>query len=169
MWKEIPGFAGRYEASSEGLVRSWHTNGRGKPGRRREPWSMSGCILPGGYRQVRLAHPTEGPTCKLVHVLVLETFVGPCPPGKEGAHLDGNPRNNKLSNLAWVTHEENMHQAVAHGTAGKGNRKLGEPDVAAILVRRAEGATATELAAEFSVSRGHVYHLLNGTRRLRNR
>lgn len=36
-----------------------------------------------------------------VHRLVLEAFVGPCPPGMECRHLDDDPRNNRLDNLAW--------------------------------------------------------------------
>src|SRR5271166_1685861 len=41
------------------------------------------------------------------HTLVLLTFVGPCPEGYECRHLDGNPANNRLRNLAWGTRLEN--------------------------------------------------------------
>ena len=52
----------------------------------------------------------------LVHRLVLETFVGPCPPGMECRHLNGNPTNNHLCNLKWGTHKENIRDAMQHGT-----------------------------------------------------
>lgn len=52
----------------------------------------------------------------LVHRLVLEAFVGPCPGGMECRHLDGNPRNNNLSNLKWGTRSENQQDSVRHGT-----------------------------------------------------
>jgi hypothetical protein len=52
----------------------------------------------------------------LVHRLVLETFIGPCPPGMECRHLDGNPTNNKLNNLRWGTHKENIQDSIKHGT-----------------------------------------------------
>lgn len=47
-------------------------------------------------------------TIVLVHRLVLETFVGPCPIGMECAHYpDKDPRNNRLDNLRWASHSEN--------------------------------------------------------------
>jgi HNH endonuclease len=52
-----------------------------------------------------------------LHSLVLECFVGPRPPGMECRHLDGNPSNNALENLAWGTRSENRADQVRHGTA----------------------------------------------------
>lgn len=54
---------------------------------------------------------------RFVHRLVLEAFVGPCPEGQQCRHLDGNPLNNQLSNLAWGTPRENHADSVRHGTA----------------------------------------------------
>lgn len=48
-----------------------------------------------------------------IHVLVAETFIGPKPPGHEVNHKDGNKRNNKHTNLEWVTHSKNMKHAYA--------------------------------------------------------
>jgi predicted XRE-type DNA-binding protein len=45
----------------------------------------------------------------------LETFIGTCPSGMECRHLDGNPRNNKLDNLCWGTHSNNMKDRTKHG------------------------------------------------------
>lgn len=38
-----------------------------------------------------------------VHRLVLESFVGPCPPGRQCHHKDSNRLNDCLGNLEWVT------------------------------------------------------------------
>jgi len=73
---------------------------------------MKGQIIKGGYIRVNL-----GGQKKLVHRFVLETFVGPCPEGMEARHLDGNPANNRLSNLCWSTHKENVRDQYKHGTA----------------------------------------------------
>ena len=54
---------------------------------------------------------------RFVHRLVLEAFVGPCPDGMECRHLDGNPGNNRLDNLAWGTRAENQQDAIRHGAA----------------------------------------------------
>lgn len=53
-----------------------------------------------------------------VHVLVLEAFDRPRPKGAVCRHLDGNPINNHLSNLAWGTHKENTEDRKRHGRAG---------------------------------------------------
>lgn len=48
-----------------------------------------------------------------VHLMVLETFVGPRPsPDHVGGHLNDVPFDNHLSNLAWVTRKENSQQAI---------------------------------------------------------
>jgi hypothetical protein len=51
-----------------------------------------------------------------VHQLVLETFIGSCPPTMEVRHLDGDPKNNYLGNLVCGTRAENQQDAVRHGT-----------------------------------------------------
>ena len=43
-----------------------------------------------------------------VHSLVLETFCGPRPKGMVGMHLNGDPGDNRLSNLAWGTQQKNI-------------------------------------------------------------
>jgi hypothetical protein len=72
---------------------------------------------------------------RFVHRLVLEAFVGPCPPGLECLHEGGNPGNNALGNLRWGTRKENHADSVRHGTASfvKGEAPRGEAHPAAIL------------------------------------
>lgn len=52
----------------------------------------------------------------LVHVLVLEAFVGPRPEGMACCHNDGDGQNNTLANLRWDTYSSNNHDLVRHGT-----------------------------------------------------
>lgn len=95
--------------------------------------------------------------CSLVHRLVLEAFVGPCPPRHEGAHYDGDPSNNRLDNLRWAMSKENSAYQFRHGTMQHGSRngraKLDEEMVVEMRrIYRNGGATQAQLAEQFSVS-----------------
>lgn len=72
-------------------------------------------IRPSGYVQVHLYKQGK---CfhKYLHRLVLETFIGQCPDGMEAAHLNGNPSDNRVVNLQWVTRKENHSHRHLHGT-----------------------------------------------------
>ena len=105
MWKTIERFPD-YQVSDNGRVRSFcrYPNGRFlKPGTNRL-----------GYLYVVLYLYGERNYC-VIHRLVLETFVGPWPEGMETNHLDGDKRNNRVENLEWVTHSENMIHAYQNG------------------------------------------------------
>lgn len=89
----------------------------------------------------------------LVHRLVLETFVGPCPVGQEGCHINGDPFDNRLVNLRWDTHVGNMNDRNSHGTAPKGSRhpraKLSEAQVREI---RTSSLRNVDLAGIYGMS-----------------
>lgn len=95
-----------YEVSNLGNVRSWHP-WRGQP----VPRVLRTATHSRGYRTVSLGF---GRT-RLVHQVVLEAFVGPCPDGHESRHLDGDRTNNTLANLSWGTPSENYADKLRHG------------------------------------------------------
>ena len=99
-------------------------------------------------------------TRKIIHRLVLETYVGKCPKGMECRHLDGNKLNNKVRNLRWGTRSENTKDRIRHGVwknptkRGElnGNSKLSEIDVRLIYnTYWSSGCTQTVLANKFKV------------------
>jgi hypothetical protein len=113
-WVAVPGWEGQYEVSDLGLVRSVDrvtTHGRKIKGQilaqsgRRGPYPVVG-LYRGGKR-------VESRT---VHSIVAEAFLGPCPPGLEVRHLDGDSRNARADNLEYGTRGENMLDRVRHGT-----------------------------------------------------
>lgn len=54
---------------------------------------------------------------KRVHRLVLETFIGPCPVGYVGRHLNDIPIDNRLDNLQWGTQAENIKDRKNNNTS----------------------------------------------------
>lgn len=56
-----------------------------------------------------------------IHIanLVLEAFVGPCPEGMECCHWDDNQSNNRLDNLRWDTHANNVRDGYRNGAPRK--------------------------------------------------
>jgi hypothetical protein len=88
--------------------------------------------------------------------LVLRAFVGPCPPGMECCHNDGNRANNHLSNLRWDTPKENQADSRRHGTRPLGekhpNAKLTRDVVLRIRRRVASGERQCDVARDEGVS-----------------
>jgi HNH endonuclease len=68
-----------------------------------------------------------------IHTLVLNAFIGPCPPGLEGCHWDDDGTNNKLENLRWDTHSANVLDSVRNGTHA---RLSGEENGSAFLTQK---------------------------------
>lgn len=113
----MAGFEAAYEVSDLGRVRSLARIAR----RRTGDFPVPARVLTGeieaksGYRRYKLQWKGERRVVR-VHVLVLETFTGPRPsPEHEGCHGDGDPSNNRLSNLRWDTSEANKRDMVRHG------------------------------------------------------
>lgn len=111
-WKPVVGWEGLYEVSDHGRVRSLD---RATCKGQRKGQVLRPFPLDTGHLRVRLSRggASAGP---LIHRLVLEAFLGPCPAGMEGCHGDGNPTNNHVDNLRWATRSENQLDSVAHGT-----------------------------------------------------
>ena len=117
-WRTIPGFDGLYEVSDHGRVRSIGRVVRKANGvlLTVPPKILRSNPPPAGkYHKVGLRK--DGRTITItVHRAVLLAFVGPAPAGTEGCHNNGNPGDNRLSNLRWDTRSANNLDAVAHGT-----------------------------------------------------
>lgn len=115
-WLPIPGHEGFYEASDRGRIRSCPRtilcrNGVLRP--------LRGKILAPGSDNGRLIvnlHGRDGrPRTRKVHHLVLEAFVGPRPEGAGCCHWDDDFSNNRLDNLRWATHTDNMQDCLRNG------------------------------------------------------
>ncbi|UJB43592.1 HNH endonuclease [Streptomyces sp. A1-5] len=92
--------------------------------------------------------------------------MGSAPEGTQVAHSDGDPLNNKLSNLRWATAKENMADQFRHGTRIKGEghprARLTEADVRKIRENLAAGMTQASQCREYGVSIQAMWALANG-------
>lgn len=122
-WRPVPGHAGYYEVSDCGRVRSVERTVVARDGRIMSLASQLKNLSPGfgGYVLAQLWRNNEQRKVR-VHTLVLEAFVGPPPAGTECRHLDGNPANNSIENLAWGTSSQNKWDRVRHGNHPSRNR-----------------------------------------------
>lgn len=106
---------------------------------------------------------------KLIHRLVLEAFIGPCPDGMEACHNNGDRTDNRLENLRWDTRSANQKDAVRHGThAGFGRKgekhplsRLTETQVRELVRRREAGAPLIAISSHYGVSRGCVNDIIH--------
>lgn len=112
-WRSVEGFEG-YEVSDMGRVRSWRSNSAGDK-KRDTPRVMAPSLKKNGYLQVNLWRDGLRAT-KTVHSLVATAFFGHREEGKEVRHLNGVKHDNRVGNLAWGTHSENVLDAFDHGT-----------------------------------------------------
>jgi hypothetical protein len=103
---------------------------------------------------------------RYIHRLVLESFSGPCPEGMECRHLDGDPSNNRLGNLAWGTRVENMADKARHGTQPRGarvhNARLNDGVIPIIRDAYSRGVTQDQIARVFGVTTMTIWHVVNG-------
>lgn len=154
-WRPVPD-APLYESSNLGRVRRI----RYVPvvgARDRNGYYRANLAIDGGRKHKPIAH------------LVAEAFLGPRPEGMHVAHLDGNPRNNCVANLAYVTPQENIDHQAVHGTRARGERcgnsKLSADDVRWIrenYIGKTSDFGAIPLAARFGVSRTTIWAIANG-------
>ena len=116
-WRDVVGYEGIYEVSNTGLVRT-HKNKTTYSklhGERKWKQRILKNKTPNG-REARVTLWKDGkPKYFLVHRIVAEAFL-PKIKGKESInHLDGNPKNNHVSNLEWCNHKENNNHAFDNG------------------------------------------------------
>lgn len=104
--------------------------------------------------------------CRGVHRLVLLAFIGPCPKGMECCHNDGNPANNKATNLRWDTKKANSADRTKHGRTPRGERSpmavLNETLVRTLRLEYAQVANFCALARKHKLARNTIRRAIIG-------
>jgi HNH endonuclease/NUMOD4 motif len=142
-WKPIPGYP-NYEASDNGRIRN----------------TMRSRLMRGGnikgYRRVQFGRDTSH---MLWHRLVAAAFLGPCPTGLEVNHKNGRKNDNRIENLEYKTHLENMAHAF---NTGLRSTKIKKSDVVVMRSMRRDGALHINIARKFGIAKSYVSMLLAG-------
>lgn len=162
-YRDVSEFPG-YRVGSDGTV--WSCWGVGENACRTDKWRrLIANPRPRRYPLVRLHRDRHGHS-RTVHRLVMEAFVGPRPPGMMCRHLNGNPHDNRLSNLAWGTPAENVADAVRHGTHARGERaglaKLTDRQVEAVIDDYLSGDGYTAISRKHGATRWAVQNIIKG-------
>lgn len=111
IWKDVVGFEGYYMVSSLGRVKRMEM--RIKIGNRNVLFNgkIMGVLDNGkGYDRVKLTKNDKSKRFML-HRLIAEAFIDNNNNHKTVNHIDGNKKNNTISNLEWCTHSDNCKHA----------------------------------------------------------
>ncbi len=162
-WRILPGFNKRYQVSNYGRVRSFAYN------------KKDGKILTGdeinGFNLIQISKP--GFSKKVyVHKLVAELWVSkPSDKHTFVTHVDGNLKNNHISNLEWHSRETltEKHREVAKKRAKNPrhkriirNSKLEESDIVLLKSMLQRGVVQAKIAKMFCISEMQVTRIKRG-------
>lgn len=160
IWKPIPEWEDKYEASNLGRIRSLLNN-------QNNPRPYPKILRPSlckGYLAISLCRNQVLKTHR-VHTLVLMAFVGPRLKGQVCAHYDGNQINNVLSNLRWTTQFDNSRDTMRHGRYRVGEhcpRALFTANqVRVIRTLCASGVSQTEVGRRFGARPCTISQIVN--------
>jgi len=104
MWKDVQGYEGIYQVSDDGKLKNLRYNK-----------ILKTYLNNRGYEMVDLS--LNGTREKYtVHRIVATAFCDGYFDGAEVDHIDDDKKNNKASNLRWVTRKQNVRKTLYNGT-----------------------------------------------------
>lgn len=163
IWRDIEGYEGLYQISNLGRIKRVARASKNK-GTYGSMYQYKEKILSPqenkrrfGYYEISL-HKNKKEKRFKIHRLVACAFV-PNPNNKpEVNHIDGDKRNNKATNLEWVTSSENKKHAWNHNLYNSDHRKK------AIICNNTNTVyeSVTEASIQLNCDRRSIHRVLKG-------
>ena len=124
--RDIQGFEGRYQVTSDGRVYSLISRRPGPISLTTDNW---------GYKTCKL-HAADGTVKKcLVHRLVALAFLGAPPPGKtEVNHLNEDTTDNRIENLEWTDHRANIRYGTGNERRSSATKNKPKPRRVVLII-----------------------------------
>lgn len=124
-WRDIKGFEGLYQVSSEGRIRSLDRYVRvGNSGKRLAKGRIiKPVICTNGYREASLQKEQKRKVI-LLHRLVAMTFIPNPNNYREVNHKDEDITNNCVDNLEWCTSKQNANYGTRNARCRQGNSRF---------------------------------------------
>ncbi|WP_277019001.1 MULTISPECIES: NUMOD4 domain-containing protein [Paracoccus] len=172
-WRDVPGWEGEYQVSTEGDVRSLDrrapvVNRFGNiENRLHKGKQLKLTVGKNGYAMVSFTRPGGERKSATVHSIVAEAFLGPKPKGTEVCHDNGVRSDNRVLNLRYGSRSSNAMDRHLHGTMNQAKgevhyfSKLSEKDVRWIR-ENAPRMTRRAMAEVLGVSHSTVSNVVNG-------
>jgi hypothetical protein len=166
IWKDVVGWEGWYEISSEGRIRSVSrtVNTKKENGSRIEigkilkPWKT-----PKGYLQIGLVKNNCEKRYSL-HRLVAIAF-HPNPENKPQVnHKNGIKTDCRAINLEWTTAKENIRHSIESGLSNK-RQKLTNEQILEIRNRPRKYGDMNKMAIEFNTHASNISAIISGRSR----
>ena len=163
IWRGITGTKGLIEVSNEGRVRSWLGG---------SPRILKTQTDTKGYHRIRVTIERVKMSYK-VHREVAKAFLDNPNTLPQVNHKDGDKANNAVTNLEWVTNQQNAHHAIDSGlwdSVFEASRRENERRKKPILAYRIDGEDPRTKyfdsisEAEREIGSRHICDVLKGKR-----
>lgn len=170
VWKEIEMYNRKYEVSNLGRVRTVYQELKRSDGVKYiiKPKLLKQRLNKDGYPTVTLGFHSKRTRVK-VHRLVAIAFIPNPLNKKEVNHIDFDRTNNKVENLEWTTHKENIRHSIENNSevvrlsrtgSKNGRSKLTEKDIIEIRNLYDNGMTRMEIAKKFNRGWTTIDHII---------
>lgn len=166
-WRDVVGYEGLYQVSNAGRVKRIEGKRVFSDGRvRHYSEAIVSPTKPDPYPRIMLHAGTRKRTTR-VHQLVMEAFVGSPPSGMEVNHKNGDKADNRLDNLEYITHPDNVkHYNEVLGRGNQGSRhgmsKTNEDTVRKIRQLHKDGVSRHEIARLLGMGVSWVWKIASG-------